>query len=101
MVLFMAAAAYFLLQHAIIASEGPASILKTAIGSDWKGKLSPVLYLVAIAATFISPWIAQSIYVLVALIWLVPDRRIEQTLKNKQSSGASSRPANLLTDLPR
>jgi len=84
-VLFMAAIAYFILQHAIIASEGPASILKTAIGSDWKGKLSPVLYLVAIPATFFAPWIAQLIYVMVALIWLVPDRRIEHTLKKSNS----------------
>ena len=82
-VLFMAGAAYYLLQQAIIASEGPTSVLKRAIGSDWKGKISPILYLVAIALTFWSPWIAQAIYVSVALLWLVPDRRIEHALQHR------------------
>ena len=53
----------------------------TAIGSDWKGKVSPVLYAVAIPLSFWSHWIAQSIYVLVALMWLVPDRRIENAVQ--------------------
>lgn len=79
-VLLMAAIAYFILQRQIIASQGRDSLLKRAIGSDWKGKLSPVLYAVAILAAFWSHWIAQAIYVLVALIWLVPDRRIERVL---------------------
>ena len=80
-VLLMAAVAYWVLQRTIIGAEGPASVLKKAVGHDWKGKLSPVLYVAAIAATFWSPWIAQAIYVSVALIWLVPDRRIEHALR--------------------
>jgi len=79
-VLLMAAIAYWLLQQLIIASEGPDSLLKKAIGSDWKGKLSPLIYLVAIGAAFRLHWLAQGLYVLVALLWLVPDRRIEKVL---------------------
>jgi TMEM175 potassium channel family protein len=80
LVLLMAAIAYYLLQLSIIRAQGPGSILKKAIGSDWKGKLSPVLYLTAIAATLLSPWISEAIYVAAALIWLIPDRRIESVL---------------------
>jgi uncharacterized membrane protein len=79
-VLLAAASAYWLLQHAIIASHGKDSVLKRAIGSDWKGKLSLLLYVCGIAATFVTPWLGQAIYVLVALIWIVPDRRIERSL---------------------
>jgi len=82
-VLLMAAIAYLMLQQIIIASEGPASVLKKAVGRDWKGKLSPVLYVAAIVATFWTQWIAQAIYVSVALLWLVPDRRIEHTLRQR------------------
>ena len=82
-VLLMAACAYWLLQQAIIATEGPDSLLKSALGNDWKGRVSPLLYLSAIASTFVLPWIALSIYVLVALMWLVPDRRIERALGNR------------------
>ncbi|HEV2221204.1 MAG TPA: hypothetical protein VGV08_11675, partial [Casimicrobiaceae bacterium] len=64
----------------IIASEGPGSILKRAVGTDWKGKLSPFLYIVAIGASFRAHWMAQTIYVVVALMWLVPDRRIERAI---------------------
>src|SRR5215471_7139331 len=71
-VLLMAAIAYLLLQQAIIRAQGPDSILKQAIGSDWKGKLSPVLYILAIVATFRSSRIAQVIFVIAALIWLIP-----------------------------
>ena len=83
LVLLMAAGAYWLLQQAIIASEGPTSVLRRAVGADWKGKLSPVLYLIAIALTFWSPRLAQAIYISVALLWLVPDRRIEHALQHK------------------
>ncbi|HQR20887.1 MAG TPA: TMEM175 family protein [Burkholderiaceae bacterium] len=79
-VLLMAACAYWMLQQAIIATEGPASILRTAVGADWKGKLSPLLYIVAIISARFAPWLAQAIYVAVALIWLIPDRRIERVL---------------------
>jgi uncharacterized membrane protein len=82
-ILLMAAIAYWVLQQTIIASQGPGSLLRTAVGSDWKGKLSPVLYVVAIASSFWLHWIAQAIYVVVALMWLVPDRRIERVLASK------------------
>ena len=79
-VLLMAAMAYWILQRTIIAQQGPQSLLAAAIGGDWKGKLSPALYLAAIPLAFVSPWLASGIYVLVALLWLVPDRRIERVL---------------------
>ena len=79
-VLLAAAIAYFLLQRCIIARQGPDSPLAAAVGRDFKGKISPVLYLLALPAAFVRPWIADSLYVLVALIWLVPDRRIERAV---------------------
>jgi len=79
-VLLCAAVAYWILQQAIIASQGNDSLLRHAVGSDWKGKLSPLLYILAITLTFFLPWAGQLIYVGVALLWLVPDRRIERTL---------------------
>jgi uncharacterized membrane protein len=82
-VLLMAAIAYYVLQQTIIRAQGPESILRKAVGRDWKGKLSPVLYVVAIIATLVSPWIAQAIFVTVALMWLIPDRRIENVLPRK------------------
>jgi uncharacterized membrane protein len=80
--LLMAAIAYFILEQLIIASQGDESLLKRAIGRDLKGKLSPVLYLSAILAAFWSPPVAQAIYLLVALIWLIPDRRIERVVSD-------------------
>ena len=77
---------------AIIAPQGQDSILAKAIGRDWKGKLSPVLYAIAIVAAFRSQWISQAIYVVVALIWLMPDRRIERTLGDR-AAGFSGRGA--------
>jgi uncharacterized membrane protein len=82
-VLLMAAVAYWILQERIIASQGEASLLKRAVGRDWKGKLSPLLYIVAILGAFLSPWLSMAIYVTVALIWVIPDRRIERTLATK------------------
>jgi len=79
-VLLMAAIAYLVLQQAIIRSQGQDSILKKAIGRDWKGKLSPMLYIVAIIAALSSPSIGQAVLVIAALIWLIPDRRIEKRL---------------------
>ena len=79
-VLLMAAIAYLVLQQAIIGSQGQDSLLRKAIGRDWKGKLSLVLYIVAIVATLRSSWIAQAIFAAAALIWLIPDRRIEKRL---------------------
>jgi uncharacterized membrane protein len=84
-VLLMAAVAYFVLQYAIIAAQGRGSVLKAAIGGDWKGKLSMVAYATAIPAAFWSPVIAWAVYVSVALLWLVPDRRIERVLGNNRA----------------
>jgi uncharacterized membrane protein len=84
-VLLMAAIAYWVLQQLIIASQGQDSLLKKAVGDDWKGKLSPLLYTVAIPLAFWSHWISIGIYVLAALIWLVPDRRIEQALSGDET----------------
>ncbi len=83
-VLLMAAIAYFILQGRIIASQGHDSLLRHAVGKDWKGKLSPVLYVIAILVAFSSHWVSKAIYVLVALMWLVPDRRIERALARKE-----------------
>lgn len=77
-VLFMAALAYFILEQVIIANEGSASPLKKVLGHDHKGKASVILYATGIAASFWAHWIAQGIYLLVALLWLIPDRRIER-----------------------
>jgi len=81
-VLLMAACAYWMLQQAIIAAEGPTSTLRQAVGNDLKGKLSPLFYVAGIVSTFFVPWLAEAAYVLVALWWLVPDRRIEQALQH-------------------
>ena len=78
--LLLAAIAYFILQTAIIAEEGPDSRLRAALGRDLKGKISPLLYFGAIPLAFVSPWIALAVYVFVALMWLVPDRRIESAM---------------------
>src|SRR3954454_6974117 len=80
LVLLMAAIAYYLLQQAIIRAQGQDSILKKAIRRDWKGKLSPFLYIVAIVATLRASWIAQAVFVVAALIWFIPARRIEKRL---------------------
>jgi uncharacterized membrane protein len=79
-VMLLAAIAYFILQNLIIAGQGCDSKLAAAIGRDLKGKLSPVLYALAIAAAFFRPWISGCIYVIVALLWLVPDRRIARVV---------------------
>jgi len=80
-VLLMAAVAYYILQRRIIASQGRDSLLAAAIGKDWKGKLSPALYFAAIPFAFVSVWISNGLFVFVALMWLVPDRRIERALQ--------------------
>jgi len=84
-VLLSAAIAYFILQHAIILQEGRNSLLASAIGRDWKGKLSPVIYFAAVPLAFVSPWLANALYALVALMWLVPDRRIQRALEQRSS----------------
>ena len=84
-VLLMASIAYWILQQVIIAAQGEDSILRRAVGNDWKGKISPLLYALAILAAFWSHWISQSLYVLVALMWLVPDQRIENAVASKET----------------
>jgi uncharacterized membrane protein len=79
-VLLMAAIAYWVLQRAIIAKHGGDSVLAVAIGNDIKGKLSILLYAIAVPLAFAAQWLAGALYVLVALIWLIPDRRIEQAI---------------------
>lgn len=80
-VLLLASIASFLLQRVIIAGQEPGSHLATAVGKDWKGKLSMVAYLAAIPLAFVSPWISNGLYAAVAIAWLVPDRRIERVMK--------------------
>ena len=89
-ILLMAAAAYGVLQQVIIASQGRDSLLREPIASDWKGKLSPLIYLVAIylvaiPTAFLSPRVSPGLFVLVALNWLIPDRRIENLLADKDA----------------
>jgi uncharacterized membrane protein len=82
-VLLMAAIAYFILAHAILAAPGGNPMLAEAIGRDWKGKVSPLIYVAAIPLAFVSPWIANGLYVIVALMWLVPDKRIERKVRGE------------------
>ena len=79
-VLLMSSVAYRLLQQRIIASQGESSELALALGKDWKGKLPPLLYLVAIVSAFWLPQVAHCVYVGVAMMWFIPDRRIERTI---------------------
>ena len=83
-VLLMAAIAYYLLQCAIIAREGRDSLLARALGRDWKGKLSPAVYLAAMPLAFVSTWISSGLYAFVALLWLIPDRRIERAIEKRE-----------------
>ncbi len=83
MVLLFAAFAYFILQSLIIKSHGKDSILARALGKDLKGKASPVLYILGITFAFYKVWISATIFILVAIIWLIPDSRIEKALKNE------------------
>jgi len=82
-ILLMCAVAYWILQKTIIYSQGKESLLQKALGNDFKGKISPLLYLIAIPSAFLSPWISGAIYVAIALIWLIPDTRIERTIKQE------------------
>ena len=85
-VLLMAAIAYYVLQLTLLAAEGPHSRLESALGSDVKGKISPVLYMIAIVAAFYYPAISGALYVIVALIWLVPDTRMERAVAARRDS---------------
>jgi len=79
-ILLLAGIAYYILERQIIAAQGKNSRLAVAVGSDWKGRISPALYAVGIPLAFVSPWISTALYVAVALLWLVPDSRIEREL---------------------
>jgi uncharacterized membrane protein len=92
-VLLMPAIAYYFLQKAITHKHGTHSVLAQALGSDIKGKISPLLYLVGVVLAFVLPWLSIAIYVLVAVIWLIPDRRIERALR--KSNVESKRTAAL------
>lgn len=83
LVLLMASIAYRILQQQIIASQGEHSLLQQAIGRDWKGKLSPVFYATGILSAFLSQWLAVAVYIGVALLWLIPDRRIERLARHE------------------
>jgi uncharacterized membrane protein len=85
--LLMPALSYYILELTIIRLEGNKGLLARAVGNDAKEKISPILYLAAIGLAFVKPWIAHTIYVLVALIWLIPDRRIEREVKHKEKQG--------------
>jgi uncharacterized membrane protein len=86
-VLLMAALAYTLLQQLIISAQGPESLLKKAVRGDWKGKVSPVLYLAGVSAAHWRPGVAQALYLLVAMLWFIPDRRIENVFANEPRIG--------------
>ncbi|MDQ1379787.1 MAG: potassium channel family protein [Actinomycetota bacterium] len=81
-VLLMAGIAYYILKSTIIAAQGPDSTLAAALGSDVKGKISPVIYAIGVPLAFVHSWIAVGLYVLVAVMWFVPDRRIESMLQS-------------------
>ena len=93
-VLFLAAIAYWILQRMIIENQGADSVLARAVGRDVKGKLSPLFYMLAIPAAFVRPWIAGALYVAVALMWLLPDRRIERLVAAGKATHAVDRPAD-------
>jgi uncharacterized membrane protein len=82
-VLLLAAIAYYVLARTLVAHHGPESALAVALGADFKGRISIVIYAVAIAVAFAAPWISCALYVLVALMWLIPDRRFERVLAGK------------------
>jgi uncharacterized membrane protein len=83
-ILLMAGVAYYILQNIIVKSQGKNSLLKKAIGKDFKGNASPVFYIIGIFFSFFNEWIAGGIYILVALMWLVPDKRIEKVISNSE-----------------
>jgi len=83
LVLLFAAIAFRILQQLIITSQGHDSVLKTAIGSDWKGKLSLIVYAIAIPLAFVSRWVSLGLYLFIALLWLTPDKRIAKALSSK------------------
>jgi uncharacterized membrane protein len=89
-VLLAAAVAYYLLQTVIIRDQGEQSLVARAVGRDVKGKLSPLLYVAGIALAFVAPWVAVAVYAGAALIWLVPDRRLERTVGHRAEIASGS-----------
>jgi uncharacterized membrane protein len=83
-VLLMAGVAYYILERAIIRQQGPHSLLARAIGNRWKENVSPLCYFAAIPLAFVSPYLSQALFIFVAIIWLIPDRRIEHVLANQE-----------------
>ncbi len=81
-ILLMAAIAYWILQNQLVLVNGTTSVLATALGKDFKGKISPVLYMIAIPSAFLIEWLSGFIYVMVAFMWLIPDKRLERVLNN-------------------
>jgi len=79
--LLLAAIAYYILQSLIVRAQGPDSLLRRALGGDWKGKVSPILYVTGIALAFVAPAVSLGIYAGVAAVWLIPDTRIERALE--------------------
>jgi len=90
--MLMAAIAYWILLAAILRTEGPDSLLARAVGRDKKGRLSPLLYVLAIGAAFVSPALSGALYATVALIWVIPDRRIERVLADGNARAATGSP---------
>jgi uncharacterized membrane protein len=86
--LLAAALAFFVLEQAILSTEGPESRLRAALGSDLKGKISPLIYLLGIVSTYLSPWIGLGLFTIVAVIWLVPDRRMERFIAAQEQGTA-------------
>ena len=93
--LLAASLAYWMLLRTILAAQGPDSQLAAAVGRDLKGKSSPILYTLAIALAFVRPWVADGLYVLVALLWLIPDRRIERVVSEAQQEADTGAEAHL------
>ena len=83
-ILLMAGMAYWILQNIIISAQGENSILKKAVGRDLKGKSSPILYLIGITLSFYNEWLSGAVYIFVALMWLIPDKRIERTIAHME-----------------
>jgi len=84
-ILLASGIAYYILQNLIVAAQGENSRLEKAIGRDIKGKISPLIYVAAIGLAFVNQWISDALYVFVALMWLVPDRRIESKINKPKS----------------
>jgi uncharacterized membrane protein len=90
-VLLAAAVAFYLLQRAIVRDQGSGSLVATAVGRDPKGKLSPLVYAAGIGLSFLTPWLGVAVYAGMALLWLVPDRRIERTIEHRSALGPEAR----------